>query len=372
MERSGHTSDYAIAVSAALAVHVAFLLGVAFLAPLLVAVSEARSEPDPRVSVTVELRPDYFSRVEKPLEAVPEDQRKKFQRTSDAQETGERPDNAPFIGERDTVAKSESEASPDGPPVPAQEGREPRLPGEMQSLDSSFQEGSEPELARQLPQEARLPAAENLPQPMEEEVKGLTGEDREDRIGAPGQELLKTENQIPVPKREGEDTVRDEEMRPKEAKATSPAEAANVPGGTDSRVQQPVEEQPKEPGFRTEAAKTRLQGSISRRGKSSFDVENSPMGRYQAKLSRAVENEWQKNCVRYRDHITPGMLTIRFLIDEEGGISGLRFIDSVQTGEIQKGFTLKSIQNADIPAMPSAVAGPLEGEPLELIYNFFF
>ena len=137
-------------------------------------------------------------------------------------------------------------------------------------------------------------------------------------------------------------------------------------------MQQAVEEQPKEPGFRTEVAKTRLKGSISRRGQSAFDVENTPMGRYQAKLSRAVENEWQKNCVRYRDHITPGMLTIRFLVDENGRISGMRFIDSVQAGEIQKGFTLKSIQNAAIPAMPQEVSDPLEGEPLELVYNFFF
>ncbi|NNM28539.1 MAG: hypothetical protein HKO57_03400, partial [Akkermansiaceae bacterium] len=232
--------------------------------------------------------------------------------------------------------------------------------------------GEVPAVPMQAAPAGELPGVSELPQPVEEEVKGVAGEDREDRIGSPKETLLKTANEVPVPERKGEGDGRDKEMRPKESKASSPPEAANVPGGAPGKVREPVEEQPKQPGFRSEVRKTRLQGSIRRRGVSSLDVENSPLGRYQAKLGRAVENEWQKNCIRYRDHITPGLLTIRFLVDEKGNISGLRFLDSVEAGEIQKGFTLKSIQNAAIPAMPKSVRDSLNGDPLEMVYNFFF
>jgi hypothetical protein len=42
------------------------------------------------------------------------------------------------------------------------------------------------------------------------------------------------------------------------------------------------------------------------------------------------------------------------------------------TGEVQKGFTLNSIRDADIPAMPAAVRKDFAKEPLELIFNFYF
>jgi hypothetical protein len=50
----------------------------------------------------------------------------------------------------------------------------------------------------------------------------------------------------------------------------------------------------------------------------------------------------------------------------------VRFVGNMETGEIQKGFTLNAIRDADIPAMPPSLKKEFEKEPLELIFNFLF
>ena len=44
----------------------------------------------------------------------------------------------------------------------------------------------------------------------------------------------------------------------------------------------------------------------------------------------------------------------------------------IEGGEVQKGFTIDSIREAQIPAMPSEIKKDMEGDSLELIYNFYF
>jgi hypothetical protein len=44
----------------------------------------------------------------------------------------------------------------------------------------------------------------------------------------------------------------------------------------------------------------------------------------------------------------------------------------VDAGEIQKGFTLNSIRQAKLPSIPNDLKKELDGEPIELLYNFYF
>ena len=96
------------------------------------------------------------------------------------------------------------------------------------------------------------------------------------------------------------------------------------------------------------------------------------LGRYHAAVSRAVEKEWQLNCVRNRDYITPGMLTMSFMLDAKGKVKEIRVVEDLQVGTIPKGFTLNAINDAEIPAMPADLKKQLNGEPLELLYRFSF
>ena len=173
---------------------------------------------------------------------------------------------------------------------------------------------------------------------------------------------------VPVPR---EDPAKRAIESPPEARhPTDPAPPKSA--GLPKTAQDPKPTPPKNPGFRGFQRKTAVVGSISRTGRSALDVEDSPLGRYQAALSRAVELEWQRNCVRHRDFITPGFLTVRFFVEPGGKVRSVQFVGDMSTGEIQKGFTLNSIRDAAIPPMPADVRKEFTKEPLELIFRFYF
>ena len=154
-----------------------------------------------------------------------------------------------------------------------------------------------------------------------------------------------------------------EEIKPKEKQET-----AELP----KPKQETPETAAKDPGFRGNQEKTKLSGSISRKGKSALNVTNTAMGRYHAALSRAIEAKWNANCTKYRDLITPGILTLRFVIDENGKVRSVNVVEMVDAGEVQKGFTLNSIREAELPRIPDDLKKELDGEPIELLYNFYF
>lgn len=364
-----------IAAVATAVVHALVFLSLIGLAVLEIIAAPTRVVAPPPPEVTVEIRPEMFERPAEVPASPPDPMKPQQVRTSLDQESEIPPEKTNLIGEHTTRAASELPPDPNAVRLPSQDGEEPRQPGRVETVSSSFSDGEEPDQAVVPPMEEQPPAGDPTlkPDPSESMLPGETtaSEAPPPPGGTPEELLLKTPNQVPVPEMEDGEKPRDPESLPKESEAESESEAAKPAGGApDSKA---VEEQPpRDTGFRSEVRKTRLQGSISRIGNSSRDVENTPLGRYQAKLSRAVEREWQRSCIRYREHITPGMLTIRFLVDERGRVSSFRFIEVVESSEIQKGFTLKSIQSADIPRMPKDIARGLDGDPLELIYNFFF
>ena len=360
-------SDIIVAVSAAVVLHVLLFLAFVGLVAwgLLTGKLEITTEPTPPPAVVIEIRLEMF---ERPKPAVVEDApeiKKRLATNSPAQESEEAPENAVYVGERNTKAASDLPPDPDGPAVPSQDGREPR-PGEVDTIDSTFADGAEPDVASDpdspRPQAPIDPVADpadilgELPPPS----------------GTKPEELLKTETQVPIPEDEEMEKEHEEETLPKESESERDPLSENQPGGAQEKPAVEESPPPKNPGFQTESSKTRLRGSIGRKGTTALDVKDSPIGRYQAKLSRAVERQWQMNCIQYREHILPGSLSVRFLLDEKGNVSGLRFLQILKGGEIQQGFTLKSIKQADIPGMPKNVRKELNGDPLELIYSFYF
>ncbi|MEI6179012.1 MAG: hypothetical protein WCS43_19125, partial [Verrucomicrobiota bacterium] len=129
---------------------------------------------------------------------------------------------------------------------------------------------------------------------------------------------------------------------------------------------------PPDPAFSGFQRKTAVVGSISRTGHSAIDVVDTPLGRYQAAINRAVELEFQRNCVRHRDFITAGFLTVRFFVEPGGKVRSVSFDGDMLAGEIQKGFTLNSVRNAEIPPMPPSLRKEYAKEPLELVFRFHF
>lgn len=324
---------------------------------------------------TVQIFPEMLERIEevpvaaaKQPEAPPE-----FTRTSPEQESAEPPASRRYIGERNTNATSDRAPTSDDNSI-SQAGREARPEEAPEATESRYQDGklNTPDSAPALPAEAAPLAPETPEMAKAETAKGEKSPDpgeAEKAEPAIREKILDGPNPIDTPVAKSE--VR-EDMKPREEKKARD-------GAPDALAEKKAEDMPKpkpkpvsDPAFTGNQSKTAIQGSITRTGESALDVADSPMGRYQAQISRAVELEWQRNCVKHRDFITPGYLTVRFFVAEDGRVKSVQFLGDSETGEVQKGFTLNSIRNAPIPAMPKDVKKEMGGDALELIFNFYF
>lgn len=285
---------------------------------------------------------------------------KRFVRTSPDQ-AAPLEKNTAFIGERNTRAVSDRPPAAAAPPLPSQAGIAPRDETDIETTESDYRDGAlsaetpaplkpEAAAAKAVPenpvQESRAAAAASPPPPREKLLEGPNPVD------------------VPVPRK----TAASEEIKP----TPEPRPAADAKPATPEVAELPKTKAQSKPAFKGFQRKTAVVGSISRTGKSALDVEDSALGRYQAAISRAVELEWQRNCVRHRDFITPGFLTVRFFVEPGGKVRSVQFVGDMETGEVQKGFTLNSIRDAEIPAMPATLRREYDEEPLELIFRFYF
>ena len=264
-----------------------------------------------------------------------------FARTSDDQR-GKRPDKPAFIGERNTDATSEATPDPNAPAMPAQAGIQPRHAQDFETTESRYQDGALTDASARTPEPPDAPDSstprppETPPAPPESAARGVAattpGRDEEQSIPPPSGRLAEGSNpvEIPVPLTTSEKT-------PKSAPRALPREGTPdaLPSPDDlkeTKTAPTPQETPKQAAFHGNQRKTAIQGSISRSGRSALDVEDSPLGRYQATLSRAIELEWLRICVRYRDFISLGVLTVRFFVVAKGKVRNVQFVGALQTG----------------------------------------
>ena len=258
--------------------------------------------------------------------------------------------------------------------MPSQAGEKPRSEDDFETTVSDYQDGkladqpSKSTPATAAPAVAAAPGepavASQLPPGKKVPIPGI---DDTTSAPPPREKLLDSANPVDVP-------VPREMADSNEIKPTPPKRERDG-GATAKAAELPKPPTPKpinDPAFAGNQHKAAIVGSISRTGRSALNVADTPLGRYQAIISRAVELEWQRNCVRHRDFITPGYLTVRFYVEPSGKVRTVQFVGQMETGEVQKGFTLNSICDAEIPAMPASLKQEYSKQPLELIFNFLF
>ncbi len=296
-----------------------------------------------------------------------------FARTSPDQ-AEEKPDSPDFIGERNTRATSDSAPLADSPDLPSQKGREPRWEDEIETTESEYQDGDLAHNRSATPDSPVVQEPVDPPLEPADAVQPPAADAGVPPIPEPPMERI-AEGPVPVDRRVKESPEPEEPPKPSPPERSEEGkEKQEEPGKPvePTPPASPASQSPQSPGFRGNQKKTRLEGSISRVGRSALDVEDSVLGRYHATVSRAVEKEWQRNCVRNRDYITPGQLTMRVMLEASGKVRSVGFMEELGVGNIPKGFTLNSIRDAEIPAMPGELKKQLDGEPLELIYRFNF
>lgn len=305
--------------------------------------------------------------------AVPPPPDPDFARTSPDQ-VAERPDSPDFIGERNTRATSDAPAVADAPDLPSQNGREPLWEDEIETTESEYQDGELPSMRNDAPDAPAIPEAVVSPvEPMEPANPAIptAANPGKPPLPEPPDERL-VEGPVPVDRRVKESPEPEDAPKPAPPERSEEGKEESGKQGVPADPSKPSVNSADSPGFKGNQKKTRLEGSISRTGRSALDVEDSLLGRYHASVSRAVEKEWQRNCVRNRDYITPGQLTMRVMLEASGKVRSVGFMEELGVGNIPKGFTLNSIRDAEIPAMPAELKKQLDGEPLELIYRFNF
>jgi hypothetical protein len=330
---------------------------------------------EPKPEQTVKIFPEMLKQL---TEAEPLKEPKAIPpqtvRTSEDQEIFDPAASRRYIGERNTQATSDRAPTSDDKTMPSQAGREARPEEAPETTQSEYRDGkldaSKPKPKPSPNPEPLIPEAAASSQA--EAVKGEKSQDpgeEEKAKTAIREKILDGPNPVDTPVAKAE--LRDEIKPREEVKARD--------GAQEGITEKKAEDKPKpkrapidDPAFSGNQRKTAILGSISRSGRSALNVTNTPMGRYQSEISRAVEKEWQLNCVKHRDFITPGYLTIRFFVSSEGRVKSVQFVGNNETGEVQKGFTLNAIRNAPIPPMPPAVIKEMGGDALELIFNFYF
>ncbi len=319
--------------------------------------------PSPKPSIVIKPKA-ATPQVEKNL-AEP---KRRFARTS-AEQAGTPDAPTDILGDRDTRAASELPAKTTGPPnTPSQDGINPLHPRHLETVNRNHQEGSvgmnNTGAQTETPQEATAKKDSNT---IDEAPKLEVPEPDTGGSAKPRNQHLKEGKILPMANRgKGKSSTQEQETR-EEAPKEKPNAGSKKEGRGDA-----TEQTPKKDGFRGLSRKTKVTGSISRSGKSALNVKNSPLGRYQALISKSVELQWRRKCEEQRDHIVPGVVSVRFYVDAKGKISGVKFQEVIGASYIMTGFTQRAIRQAKLPKMPSAVIKELKGEHLELIYNFYF
>ena len=331
----------------------------------------------PLAEAVVTIFPEMF--VEEAEEAKPDANEQKAVRTSDDQLDPTAPSSRRYIGERNTQATSDRNATNDDTTMPSQAGREARPDEKPETTESVYQDGrlDTPIQATVLSQP--IPLIKELPNPLTNAAEQMKGDKQpdpseEDKAQtAIREKLLEGPNMVEknVPKSEVKENIKPREEK-KIRDGNPDGVALNKPNELPKPTAKPTPAVINDPAFSGNQTKTAIRGSISRTGRSALDVVDTPMGRYQAQISRAVELEFQRNCVKRRDFIVPGYITVQFFIDAKGRVTSLSLLGEIEGGEVQKGFTIDSIREAPIPVMPSEIKKEMKGDSLELIYNFYF
>ncbi len=399
-----------VSVVGAVAAHLLLLLGMAaFLALASVygpQQAEAAAVPE---EVTIMLE-DLI-----PEELTEKENKQQYLRTSPDQQAEEKPENAKFHSDRDTLEATELAARPDDPKamaVPTLDGEREKAWLEMKKrkfVDGEFDEKS---LSSRpvVPVNARgaMRKFEPTPQPISPEAMEKQQVDSKEKLKpdkpeklirrpegelADQSQMQKSQESFVDPELSDQGMQvaqkKDEpdQLAKRDREAEKTGETADKPkvmiakpiSARASEAQEQAQAAsadipptPKPPSdkasFTPETDMNKVSGTISNRGKAAMDVEASELGRYKKKVTQAIERKWHRYRQNHADFATFGSLRIKFKVNESGKPINLKIARN-NSNTVMTEFTLKSIMDAEIPPMPRNIKELLRGRGLEITYD---
>lgn len=380
------TQDKSLQISLAgsLAFHGLLLLVLAWLLAVEAVQKWKAHHPVPKIEekeVTL-IFPDQVLPIPPP--AVPKPEPKDYIRTTQNEAEMEAPKKADFISDRNTTAASEKAADPDGTePMPTTDG--PAFP--MKELvDRDQKEGELREDAAGIMKAGptpvpamRTPAAEpspanpssspSLADAMQTAKADTAASPLDQMIREMDEEMARVDLQrLPL------DIQRAQPANAPPAPPMTAAETVNEPPAPQAVPMAETVDSP-DPNAVPEAfvpftRTSKVRGTISNRGKSSVNAEETPMGRYMRSVTSQVEKKWHTYRRRNMGDVTFGSLKLEFYVTQDGRSEGLRIISDPRNADpMMADFTLQAIRDAEIPPIPDDLIPMLEAGRMRIEYD---
>ncbi len=296
------------------------------------AMAEVESKPESKAEVKLE---KVVSLPETPA----------FVQTRENQASAEVLAETQLIGEHNTSATSDNEASAGASHLSALSGIDDPT-SSPKAFNSDFSAGGKggSEGSRAETEVGRLDQAE-IPEEIEPEESEAVEQ-------AKSEELASLEETLAVL-----DEVIDEEQEKSET----------LKGPKTGKEKGELEEEKsEEKEFETMALKTRVAGVFNAKGKGSLNVANTPLGSYEASLLSKLETAWQNDNRSHRRLNAPGQIVFSFSVDLKGQVVNMKHVLRVGASDNQWGRVIELVDLLAIPKMPSEVVKELKGEALEL------
>jgi len=125
---------------------------------------------------------------------------------------------------------------------------------------------------------------------------------------------------------------------------------------------------PTNAGFQPELRQTRIEGSISNRGRPGVDAKKTPLGVYQHALSAQIHQRWLIKTKARMDLLQIGTARLRFFITPQGRVQDVRVVSN----DSNSTFGLvceEAVREAEIAPPPSDLEVMKDGR-LELVFSF--
>jgi TonB family protein len=115
--------------------------------------------------------------------------------------------------------------------------------------------------------------------------------------------------------------------------------------------------------------KTKIEGSISNRGKASVNAVRTPLGVYTKQVSEAVGSRWYYYVGQHRDLYPVGGVKLVFKIDRQGKVRDLRIIEN-SSNSVFANMCEQCVREAELAPPPPDVIEAMKNETLEVPFTF--
>jgi outer membrane biosynthesis protein TonB len=160
-----------------------------------------------------------------------------------------------------------------------------------------------------------------------------------------------------------------ERPRPVPIAQPTPA-AAPAPRQEVAKLTTPLPRAP-QAGYQPQLQKTRIEGSISNRGKAAVDAVSTPLARYKKQVNDAIGSRWYYYIRGKMDLIAAGSVHMSFAINDRGDPVAVR-VESNSSNQSLADVCERAIRDAEIEPPPPELVAPLKDGRLEYSLTFTF